>query len=567
MPKTPVASTGAKASDAEAKKSDITWLMPIRRALYDGVPLSVLMSRSEAKDVSTRLIRGEHFLEAKEVVRQFALMEYLLVVRLRPLYRWARRAGYIGFASAVMDEIAFRTGKEKDQQTALLARSHFQFARDPWSVLAPLPSDNFFDAQGPVVHMVGKSMPDTQTGYTLRTKYTLEALRKEGIESILAVQAGGNTEIEVPETLTKMVEGTEIVLFGGPSRIGQRREEWLQHNVDELYQLVQEKQPRALHAHSNFVNGVIATYVGEAAGIPVVYESRGFWEESWLSRTANALGWSDVEQLLRMYGVPEGYQFQRDNERRVRSRAAHVLTLARTMRDHILTENADELSAENVSLVSNAVNGADFPQPAQVSPVRAELGIGEDEVVIGYISSIVEYEGIETLIDAYAAASKRLSAEGKKARLLLVGDGNRLDALKRHVSRYQVEGVIFTGRVPHEEVLDYYHAIDVFVVPRRRSQVTELVTPLKPFEAFATGRAVVVSDVKALKEIAEDSGGAARIFPADDVPALSEILVELVKDPEERKAMGEQGAGWVRRERSWDSNVPIYREVYGRVLR
>ena len=73
------------------------------------------------------------------------------------------------------------------------------------------------------------------------------------------------------------------------------------------------------------------------------------------------------------------------------------------------------------------------------------------------------------------------------------------------------DAVIFTGRVPHDQVLSYYGLIDLFVVPRRAEATSELVTPLKPFEAIAVARTVIVSDVGALREIVHDRV-TARIF-------------------------------------------------------
>ena len=60
---------------------------------------------------------------------------------------------------------------------------------------------------------------------------------------------------------------------------------------------------------------------------------------------------------------------------------------------------------------------------------------------------------------------------------------------------------IFTGRVPMSEVRRYHAVLDLFVVPRTSDRVCQLVTPLKPVEAMASGLCVVASDVGALREI------------------------------------------------------------------
>ena len=81
------------------------------------------------------------------------------------------------------------------------------------------------------------------------------------------------------------------------------------------------------------------------------------------------------------------------------------------------------------------------------------------------------------------------------------------------------ERTIFTGRVRPEQARLYHLALDVFVVPRKDSAVTQAVTPLKPVEALASGRPVVASDLDALREIVHD-GVNGRVTKAEDPEML-----------------------------------------------
>jgi glycosyltransferase involved in cell wall biosynthesis len=138
--------------------------------------------------------------------------------------------------------------------------------------------------------------------------------------------------------------------------------------------------------------------------------------------------------------------------------------------------------------------------------------------------------------------------------LLVVGDGPVREELRRQAVGLGLDDAIFTGRVPHGEVLGYYSLIDVFVVPRKPVEVCHLVTPLKPFEAFSTGRTVVLSDVRALARVARDSG-AAELFSAGDAESLADVLVGLLRDPRRRSELAAAGASWVRAERTWAANA------------
>src|SRR3546814_10747036 len=90
----------------------------------------------------------------------------------------------------------------------------------------------------------------------------------------------------------------------------------------------------------------------------------------------------------------------------------------------------------------------------------------------------------------------RLFRERPGVKLLVVGGGPEKERLVAQVDRLGIgDHVVFTGRVPHEQVRRYYDLVTLFVYPRHRMRLTDLVTPLKPLEAMAQGSIVVASDV------------------------------------------------------------------------
>ena len=121
------------------------------------------------------------------------------------------------------------------------------------------------------------------------------------------------------------------------------------------------------------------------------------------------------------------------------------------------------------------------------------------------------------------------------------------------------------GPVPHEQVAPFYELIDVFVVSRPDTRVTRLVTPLKPFEAMRSGRALVMSNLPALAEIVED-GVTGRLYPAGDTHALSSAIGELLENESSRSTMGAAATEWVTSERTWSKVVKGTFEVYQNLL-
>src|SRR5699024_1197072 len=146
--------------------------------------------------------------------------------------------------------------------------------------------------------MVGRVLPETQSGYTLRTHYTAQAQARRDLP-VAVVGQSGITKDTVEKTTHYAHEGVDYYLLPGPARGGALIDVWLRTNIEGLAELVRRLRPSVLHAHSDFHNALIVHAVGTAFGIPTVYETRGFWEESWLTRAISTQGWNkNAENIL-----------------------------------------------------------------------------------------------------------------------------------------------------------------------------------------------------------------------------------------------------------------------------
>ena len=122
--------------------------------------------------------------------------------------------------------------------------------------------------------------------------------------------------------------------------------------------------------------------------------------------------------------------------------------------------------------------------------------------------------------------------------------------------------VVFTGRVPHDEVHHYYDLVDILMYPRQPMRLTDLVTPLKPLEAMAQGRLVVASDVGGHKELIQD-GKTGVLFRAGHAGDLASKVVGLLKFEQGWDSLRRNGRQFVETERNWAASVSRYRQVYG----
>lgn len=313
-----------------------------------------------------------------------------------------------------------------------------------------------------------------------------------------------------------------------------------------LEALAREIRPDVLHAHSPALNAIPALRVGRKLNIPVVYEVRAFWEDAAVDHGTSSEG-----------GLR--YRATHALETRVLKRADQVTCICEGLRKDIVARG---IPAHKVTVIPNAVDAKAFDIGGTADPdLAARLGIADCEVV-GFIGSFYAYEGLDLLLDAFA----RMLAVKPNIRLLLVGGGPQDAALKAQAASLGVsEQVIFSGRVPHQDIQRYYDLIDVLAYPRHSMRLTELVTPLKPLEAMAQQRLFVASDVGGHKELIRD-GDTGVLFAAGNVQALADAVLKLLAEPNRWSALRAAGRAFVESERTWTNSVSRYRKVYADVI-
>ena len=387
-----------------------------------------------------------------------------------------------------------------------------------------------------VLHVVTNSLPLTQAGSTIRTQRIARAQRDLGWDARVVTRPG------YPVTHGDLTSPDPQVIDGVPyHRLlplvmpadAQMRKEYaalLGHLVDEL-------RPDVLHAASDHVNAAVALEVGRARGLPVAYEARSFFEDTWLARHGGeAARDSDMFALLR------------DRHTEALLAADAVTTLSEGMREAIIARG---VAPERVFVTPNAVP-VDFLEAKDVSSARRQCGI-DDALWIGSVATVNDDEGFATLIDAVAL----LRRDGLDARALIVGDGPGLPALRARAEATDVP-LVTPGRVPVSQVRQWFDVLDVFALPREDTVLNRRVTALKPLEAQARGIPVVGSDLPAVADVLAPGS---RLVPAGDARALAGA-VHALADPLVRAEEGERARAWVEATRTWPSVMGAYRAAY-----
>jgi glycosyltransferase involved in cell wall biosynthesis len=370
-----------------------------------------------------------------------------------------------------------------------------------------------------VLYLLESSLPYTPSGYGYRSLELLRALRETGLHPEVATRMGfpssrGIMGAPAEETIDGVIHH-RLNLPGVSKYTGIPLDERLQQNAEWLLELVGRIDPAAIIAGTPHFNGLLALSLREATGTPVIYDVRGFPEMTWATRPGGA--------------GSEVYRLRREAETRCAAEADGVITSSGTMRDELTSRG---VSPDRITIVPQIVDLEAYSPPDRDRDLARSYGV-EGKFVVGTISSLVEYEGIDLLLRAVALAR----AEGREVTALVVGDGKARPALEVLAGELELgAGAVFTGRIEQERVPAHYGLLDLFALPRRDLEVCRAVTPLKPFEALATGTPLLVSDLPALTEIVASSGGGRRVEPGSP-EALAAAIVALEADRGERASL------------------------------
>jgi len=406
-----------------------------------------------------------------------------------------------------------------------------------------------------VLHVLHHSTPYLD-GYCIRSRQIVEFQKAAGVD--VRVITSAQHEIEVQRAPEAYVEHEEIsgityhrteLPRGAALRAAAklpfgRQAVFMRQLQRAILQTVRDSPVDVIHAHSPVLCGLPALRAARRAGLPMVYEARGFWEDGFIGK------WRGGERSLR-------YRVSRGLETYVFKHADATLAISQHMLNDIAARGVDR---SKMFRVPNGVDTSLFLPLAPDLALRREHQL-EGTAVVGFVGSLYQFEGLEVLLQAMVDVAVRVP----HARLVIVGGGQQEKDLPGIVESLGLrDRVLLVGRVPHQDVTRYYSIMDVLVYPRIDNRTTRLTTPLKPLEAMAMGKAVVGSDVGGIREIFAD-GRIGLLFPAGDARALAASLAELLLDTGKRAAVGEAGRKYALDERSWQSLVQQYIKIYATV--
>ncbi len=301
-----------------------------------------------------------------------------------------------------------------------------------------------------------------------------------------------------------------------------------------LYEICMKEVPDVIHAHSTFYCAAASYVVSRLVGAKFVYEVRSLWEE----RAAMASPTLKNKIISRLARFAETVAMRS---------ADHLVVISNGLREDALARG---VRPENITQVGNAAN---LLRVGEVQPTVTEKAV--EDWVYGYIGNLSDIEGIDLFIEAV----RKLRSEGWRNSVKIFGGGPAAASLKSMAN--DIEDLFFLGAFSPDAAAVAYSNVDIIVNPRRQSVLTDKVTPLKPLEAMAYRKPVIVSSVAGMLELVEDERNGF-IFKTDDCDSLVDTFRRVAATKELVLAVEADAYKYVKDCRSWRANGLLYKSMY-----
>ena len=195
------------------------------------------------------------------------------------------------------------------------------------------------------------------------------------------------------------------------------------------------------------------------------------------------------------------------------------------------------------------------PDPEAGAAIRASLGWGPDDRVVGYLGRLVGSKGVRDLVEVVSP----LMARDARVRLLIVGDGPLRPELARRLQELGVaERAHLAGAVAWRETPAWFSAMDIFAFPSHTEAFGLVV-----LEAAACGVPTVARRNAGTQETIRPGETGVLVNDAAEMGSQVEMLLE---DEARRRRLGRQARRMAEGEFSWQTVAAATARLYQEVL-
>lgn len=233
--------------------------------------------------------------------------------------------------------------------------------------------------------------------------------------------------------------------------------------------------------------------------------------------------------------------------------ADHIVCVAEEMKNRLMKLLPD---SKKIGVVPNTINFKTFQRAQKPLPELNKRFAGK--FVVSFIGGIDAVRGIEYLIEATYLLKDKIN----DICILLVGNGQSLDLIKKRVIDYKLDNLVsIEGWQPSSYMQAYIEISDICIIPHIRSAQTDNSSPNKLFQYMFFGKPVISSNCTSIEKIINEEN-CGLIFPDRDSQALANQIYRLYKERDTLQLLGENGRQAVLQKYNWEATSKELLTVY-----
>lgn len=212
-----------------------------------------------------------------------------------------------------------------------------------------------------------------------------------------------------------------------------------------------------------------------------------------------------------------------------------------------IKEYIHQVITKDVTVIPFGININEF------KPKIVDTNFKITDFVIASIKPLELIYKIDILINSFS----QISQKHLHLKLLIIGEGSEDGNLKELVKKLNIyDKVVFTGRIPFNEISNYYNKINILV---NISQYESF--GVSVIEAMACEKPVIVTNVGGLKEIVNSDDVGLKV-EVDNIEQTKNAIEKLITDKELCERISINARKHVVENYNWENNLQTMIDEY-----
>ena len=242
---------------------------------------------------------------------------------------------------------------------------------------------------------------------------------------------------------------------------------------------------------------------------------------------------------------------------------------------HFVIRNADYVTVNSIATKKELLKRfLDYSSKVKIMPMGIDNNLFKKRKIkksklyiknriLLFVGRLSDQKGLQCLIDSM----QDISRYDSRAKLLVIGAGPYEKTLReRAYSKGVEEYVEFLGPMSTSDIARYYNFADIFILPSLSTKTGTEALGLSLLEAMASGCAVIGTSIGGIPFVIKD-GHNGLLVKQKDSKELTKAIITLLKDKKKSQKLGNNAAGFVRKNYSLEKISKDFIKLYKELLK